>query len=257
MTLRELMGNGPDVEIAALAYRSDHVVARGTLLLRPRLQVRRSRLRTRRRRARRRGARLRAAARPRRARADRRRRAGGHGARRGALLRRPDGAAGGCRHHRHQRQDHHRVPGPAPARGRRTPLRPARDRQARGGGPRGGGRAHHARGDRPSGDLPGDARRRRPRLRDGGLLARARAGARERDPVRLPGVHQPDPGPPRLPRDDGGLLPRQAAAVRGPGARRRQRRRRVRAPPRRRGGVRDVRDRARGRLPRVATSSST
>jgi UDP-N-acetylmuramoyl-L-alanyl-D-glutamate--2,6-diaminopimelate ligase len=26
MTLRELMGNGPDVEIAALAYRSDHVV---------------------------------------------------------------------------------------------------------------------------------------------------------------------------------------------------------------------------------------
>ena len=30
-------------------------------------------------------------------------------------------------------------------------------------------------GDRPPGDLPPDGRRRRPRLRDGGLLARARA----------------------------------------------------------------------------------
>ena len=41
---------------------------------------------------------------------------------------------------------------------------------------RGGGRAHHARGDRPAGHLPAHARRGRPRLRDGGVLARARAG---------------------------------------------------------------------------------
>ena len=49
------------------------------------------------------------------------------------------------------------------------------------------------------------------------------------------GVHQPDPGPPRLPRDDGGLLPRQAAAVRRAGAGRRERRRRVRPAAGRRG----------------------
>ena len=41
---------------------------------------------------------------------------------------------------------------------------------------RGGCRAHHARGDRPPGRLPPHARRRRRRVRDGGLLARARAG---------------------------------------------------------------------------------
>ena len=40
---------------------------------------------------------------------------------------------------------------------------------------------------------------RRPRLRDGGLVARARAGPRGGHPLRLPRVHQPHPGPPRLP----------------------------------------------------------
>ena len=95
------------------------------------------------------------------------------------------------------------------------------------------------------------ARRRRPGLRDGGLLARAGAGARGRDPLRLPGVHQPDPGPPRLPRHDGGLLRGQAAAVRAPGDLDRERRRRLRSPHRRRGGLRDVRDRPRGRLSRA------
>ena len=53
------------------------------------------------------------------------------------------------------------------------------------------------------------------RVRDGGLLARARAAPRRRDPLGRRGLHEPDPGPPRLPPDDGGLLPRQAAAVRG------------------------------------------
>ena len=80
---------------------------------------------------------------------------------------------------------------------------------------RGGGRADDAGGDRPAGDLPPHARGGRPRLRDGGLLARAGPAPRRRDPLRGGAVHQPDPGPPRLPRRHGGLLPRQAAAVRG------------------------------------------
>ena len=50
---------------------------------------------------------------------------------------------------------------------------------------------HDARGDRPAGRLPRDARRRRPRLRDGGLLARPRARARRRDPLRRGDLHQP------------------------------------------------------------------
>ncbi len=51
------------------------------------------------------------------------------------------------------------------------------------------------------------------RVRDGGLLPRARAAPRRRDPLRRRGLHQPDPGPPRLPPHDGGLLPGQAPAV--------------------------------------------
>ncbi len=68
------------------------------------------------------------------------------------------------------------------------------------------------------------------RVRDGGLLARARAASGRRDPLRGGDLHQPDPGPPRLPRHDGGLLPGQAPAVRGRPrrARRDQRRRPLR-----------------------------
>ena len=86
--------------------------------------------------------------------------------------------------------------------------------------------------------LPRDARRRRPRLRDGGLLARARAGPRRRASASPPRVHEPHPGPPRLPPDDGGLLRRQAAAVRGARAGGGERRRRVRPPARRRAATR-------------------
>ena len=68
------------------------------------------------------------------------------------------------------------------------------------GGRERGGRAHDARGDRPPAHLPRDARRRRRGLRDGGLLARARAPPRRRDRLRLRRLHQPDAGPPRLPR---------------------------------------------------------
>ena len=53
------------------------------------------------------------------------------------------------------------------------------------------GPAHDAGGDRPPAHVPRDARRRRRRLRDGDLLARARAAARRRDPLRGRGVHQP------------------------------------------------------------------
>ena len=87
---------------------------------------------------------------------------------------------------------------------------------------------HDARGDRPAGarsramrDAGDDA------LRDGGLLPRARAAPRRRDPLGRRGLHEPHAGPPRLPPDDGGLLRGQAAAVRRPrpAVARRQRRR--------------------------------
>ena len=118
------------------------------------------------------------------------------------------------------------------------PHRPARHRQARGRRRGRGGRAHDARGDRPAGDVPAHGRRRRPRLRDGGLVARAQPQPRRRDPVRRRRVHEPDPGSPRLPRRHGGLLPRQAPAVRGRASRAADRE--PRRPVRRqaRGGVR-------------------
>ena len=47
-----------------------------------------------------------------------------------------------------------------------------------------GGRAHDARGDRPAGDVPPHARRGRPGVRDGGVLARARAAPRGGNRVR-------------------------------------------------------------------------
>ena len=78
------------------------------------------------------------------------------------------------------------------------------------------------------------ARRRRPRLRDGGDVDRAGAGPARRDAVRGARVHEPDAGPPRLPRLDGGVLRGEARAVRPGRPRRDQRRRRVRAPARRR-----------------------
>ena len=69
---------------------------------------------------------------------------------------------------------------------------------------------------RPAGHPAADARCGRPRLLHGGLLARARAAPGGRDAIRLRRIHEPDPGSPRLPSHDGGLLPGQAAAVREP-----------------------------------------
>ena len=74
--------------------------------------------------------------------------------------------------------------------------------------------ADDAGGDRSAAEVPRDAGRRRCRVRDGGLLPRARAASRRRDPFRRRDLHEPHPGPSRLPSDDGGLLRRQAEAVR-------------------------------------------
>ncbi len=119
------------------------------------------------------------------------------------------------------------------------------------------GGAHDARGDRPPADLPRDARRGRRGVRDGGLLARARPAPGRRDPLRGGDLHQPDPGPSRLPRHDGGVLPGQAPAVhrRASAARRDQRRRPVRRPA---GQTRPpTRSRSRSRAtPRIARATS-
>ena len=120
--------------------------------------------------------------------------------------------------------------------------------------------ADHARGYRPAANVPGDARRRRCGLRDGGLLARSRAPPGRRDPLRGGDLHEPDPGPSRLPRHDGGVLPGEAPAVRGRPAAESgdQRRRPVRRAPRGRdpGGC-DVRDRVPRRPTAPATSRRT
>ncbi len=54
---------------------------------------------------------------------------------------------------------------------------------------------------------------------DGGLVARARPGPRERRRVRRRAVHQPDARPPRLPRHDGRLRRGEGEAVRLAGTR--------------------------------------
>ena len=150
------------------------------------------------------------------------RRAGGPGRQRP----RRDGPGGGARstatrprardrrRHRHERQDDDRVPVRAllEADGRQTGLLGTVKSVI-------GGAEHEVVRTTPEAidlqrDVPRDARRRRPRVRDGGLLARARAPPRRRDPLRGRDLHEPDAGPPRLPPDDGGLLRRQAAAVR-------------------------------------------
>ena len=160
MTLRELMGNGaPEVEVSGLAYSSQSVtpgtlffcvpgfradghdfapeaVERGAVALVCQRPL---------------GLGVPEVVVPGRARRD------GPGG--GPLPRRPHRRAGRDRDHRHQRQDHHRLPRAPPARGGGPQLRAARHGQARGGRGRGGGGAHHARGDRPPGHLPPDARR--------------------------------------------------------------------------------------------------
>ena len=83
------------------------------------------------------------------------------------------------------------------------------------GGRRARGRAHDAGGDRPPAHVPRDARRRATsRARWRSPRTRWSCKRADGDPRRRGGLHQPHAGPPRLPSDDGGLLPGQAAAVR-------------------------------------------
>ena len=146
------------------------------------------------------GARRRASARPRRARGGGRVGPRRDGPARGALLRRSERRAAGRGGDRDERQDDHGLPGARAAGGDRRAVRAAGDGQVGRRRARAAGDPHDARGDRPAGRLPRDARRRRSRLRDGGLLARAGARTHRRDPLRRGGVHEPDAGPPRLPR---------------------------------------------------------
>ena len=74
-------------------------------------------------------------------------------------------------------------------------------------------------------------------------------GRASRDPLRLPRVHEPDAGPPRLPPVDGRLLRRQAAALRGAGHVDREPGRSLGAQAGGRARLRDLRDRARRGLP--------
>ena len=184
------------------------------LLLRPWQYRRRPRFRAVSGRRRRRRPRRRARARPRRPTARRPRFAGGHGPDRGALVRRSERGAADDRRHRHERQDDHGLPRSLDPRACRGPVRAARDGQAGRRRPVGAGRADDARGDRSAADVPADARCRRSRLRDGGLLARALARARRLDPLRRRRLHEPDPGSPRLPRRHGGIRRGEATPVR-------------------------------------------
>ena len=174
-----------------------------------------------------------------------RRRACGDGDRGRRLLRRADARARGRRRHRHERQDDDRLPPLLGARGRRAQSRPARHGREQGRRRGAPGRPHDARGDRPPAHLPRDARRRQPQRRARGVLACRRAAPARPRPLRRARVHEPEPGSPRLPRVDGGLLRGEAEALhrRRSAAGRRQRRRRLGAAARRR---------ARGRQPRAA-----
>ena len=88
-------------------------------------------------------------------------------------------------------------------------------------------RAHHARGDRPPARLRARCSRRGDRACAMEVSSHAlELAPRRRDPLGGRRVHEPHPGPPRLPPDDGGLLPRQAPALRGRSGRARGQRRR-------------------------------
>ena len=82
-------------------------------------------------------------------------------------------------------------------------------------------RADHAGGAGPAGAARRDARARGAGGGHGGVQPRAGAGPGRRHDVRRRRVHQPQRGPPRLPRRPGGLLPgqgRRCSRPRGPGS---------------------------------------
>ena len=79
-------------------------------------------------------------------------------------LRRPGGGHAVDRHHRHLRQDHHRLPPRGRAAGGRAPRRADRHRRDAHRRRAHQVRAHHPRGHRPAGAVRGDARARRRRV---------------------------------------------------------------------------------------------
>ena len=126
------------------------------------------------------------------------------------------------RHHRHERQDDHGVPRARRPRGGAA-MRPAcwaRSSRASAACAEPVARTT-PESDRPAGDVAAHGRRRRPRLRDGGVVARARARPRRRRALRRRRVHEPHPGPPRLPSRHGATTspPRRGCSTsRCPGA---------------------------------------
>ncbi len=119
------------------------------------------------------------------------------------------------RHHRHQRQDHLRVPRGAMPRAPQTPRglhghhRLGPHRRARESDPHHTGRrqrASHARAAQSAG---------RARGRDGGVLACARSGPHRRRAVAHGRIHQFEPRPSGLPPLDAGLRRGQGAPVHG------------------------------------------
>ena len=143
------------------------------------------------------------------------------GARGGRLLPAADGELAVAACHGHEREDDHGVPALRDARRRRTATGAARyGREPR--RRRAPGRVQHTTPEAIDlqRDVPGDARRGRPQLRDGGVLARGRAAPARLRSLPCARVHEPDAGSPRLPRHDGGLLRREAAALPRAGTRR-------------------------------------
>ena len=158
---------------------------------------------------------------------------------------------GGWRH-RHERQDDDGVPRSAHC-SRRADVRRGCSGPSRAsiGGVERGGPAHHAGGDRPAAHASGRCSTRGDSgLRDGGLLARAGAPSRRRDPLRGGDLHEPDPGPPRLPRTmEAYFAAKRRLFTTAAGDSRHQRRR----PVRRRGWPRRPAGRSRSRCDSEAT----
>ena len=170
------------------------------------------------------------------------------------LLRPAERLAHGRRRHRHERQDHDHLPAGVGLRRRRDAVRADwhRDVPHRiGRGRRARRVAHDAGSIRNPAAPPGDGRSRLQGVRDGSLVARARAAPRGQHAVRRRDFHQPDPRPSRFSRRHGAVLRRQAPAVRDAAGRRAGDRQRGRSQGR---GARrlapardDLRDRSAGR----------
>ena len=112
------------------------------------------------------------------------------------------------RHHRHERQDDDRLSARVDLRGRRHPCGLIGTVAYRIGDREIASDAHDARGAGRPARSARDGRRRLRRVRDGGVVARARAAPRRRHPVRGRRVHEPHARPPRLPRRHGGATSR-------------------------------------------------